>query len=246
MEYVSPEGLRLDGRRPRELRRINCQLDVLSNADGSAIFEMGNTKVLAAVFGPHAVTRRSDVREEGAVVVCEYSMAAFSTGERRRRGKGDRRSTELSLVIRNTLEQAIMTELLPRSQIDVYVQVLQADGGTRCAAINAAVLALAAAGVPLRDLVAACAAGHLDATPLLDLNYSEDAGGGPDLAVALAPRLDQLVLVQMDNRLPVDTFQAVLELAREGCRTISSVMRGALLEHTRRLALARGMAGSSA
>ena len=67
-------------------------------------------------------------------------------GERRRRGKMDRRSTELSLVIKNTLEQTIMLELLPRSQIDVYVQVLQADGGTRCACINAAMLALADAG----------------------------------------------------------------------------------------------------
>ncbi|KXZ46723.1 hypothetical protein GPECTOR_41g688 [Gonium pectorale] len=245
MEFVSPEGLRVDGRRPRELRRINCQLDVLTSADGSAIFEMGNTKVLAAVFGPHAVTRRADLREDRAIVVCEYSMAAFSTGERRRRGKGDRRSTELSMVIRNTLEQAVLTELLPRSQIDVYVQVLQADGGTRCAAINAAVLALAAAGVPLRDLVASCAAGHLDGTPLLDLNFTEDSGGGPDLAIAFAPRSEKLVLMQMDSRLPVETFETVLELAREGCRTISGVMRGALLEHTRRLALARGLVGAS-
>ncbi|KAG2490057.1 hypothetical protein HYH03_011522 [Edaphochlamys debaryana] len=206
---------------------------------------MGNTKVLAAVFGPHAVTRRSEQRsaEEGAIMVCEYAMAAFSTSERRRRGKGDRRSTELSMAIRNTLEQAVMTELLPRSQIDVYVQVLQADGGTRCAAINAAVLALAAAGVPLRDLVASVAAGHLDGTPLLDLNYTEDSGGGPDLAVALAPRLDRLVLVQMDSRLPVDTFQTVLELAREGCKTISGIMRAKLLEHTQRLAVARGLVG---
>ncbi|GIL81470.1 hypothetical protein Vretimale_1022 [Volvox reticuliferus] len=245
MEYVSPEGLRLDGRRPRELRRINCQLDVLSSADGSAIFEMGNTKVLAAVFGPHAVTKRADVREDGAVVVCEYAMAAFSTAERRRRGKGDRRSTELSMVIRNTLEQTILTELMPRSQIDVYVQVLQADGGTRCAAINAAVLALAAAGVPLRDLVASCAAGYLDGNPLLDLNYMEDAGDGPDLVVALAPRLNQMVLVQMDNRLPMDTFETVVDLARDGCRAISGVMRNALLEHTKRLAVARGMVSTA-
>ncbi|GIL62103.1 hypothetical protein Vafri_16389 [Volvox africanus] len=238
MEYVSPEGLRLDGRRPRELRRINCQLDVLSSADGSAIFEMGNTKVLAAVFGPHAVTKRADVKEDGAVVVCEYAMAAFSTAERRRRGKGDRRSTELSMVIRNTLEQTILTELMPRSQIDVYVQ---ADGGTRCAAINAAVLALAAGGVPLRDLVASCAAGYLDGNPLLDLNYMEDAGDGPDLVVALAPRLSQMVLVQMDNRLPMDTFKTVVDLARDGCRAISEVMRKALLDHTKRLAVARGL-----
>jgi exosome complex component RRP41 len=74
-------------------------------------------------------------------------------GERRKRGKTDRRSTELSMVIRNTLEQTIMLEVLPRTQIDVYVQVIQADGGTRCACINAAMLALADAGVFLTHTV---------------------------------------------------------------------------------------------
>ena len=100
-------------------------------------------------------------------------------GERRRRGKSDRRATELSMVIRNTLEQTILTELMPRSQIDIYVQVLQADGGTRCACINAAFLALADAGVPMRDIVASCAAGYLQSTPLIDLNYLEDSGESP-------------------------------------------------------------------
>lgn len=80
------------------------------------------------------------------------------------------------------------------------VQVLQADGGTRCAAINAALLALAVAGVPMRDRVAACAAGYLDGNALLDLNYTEDAGGGPDISVAIHPGLDKIVLLQMDNR----------------------------------------------
>lgn len=165
-------------------------------------------------------------------------------GERRRRGKADRRSTELSMVIRNTLEQAILLDLLPRSQIDVYVQVLQADGGTRCAAINAAILALAVAGVPLRDLFGSCAAGYLDSTPILDMNYQEDAGGGPDVAVSLAPNSDKLVLVQMDSRLPIETFETVLELAKEGCVAVSRFMRAQLLAHTQRLAAARGLVSS--
>ncbi len=76
------------------------------------------------------------------------STRTCHAGERRKRGKGDRRSTELTVVIRNTLEQTVAVELLPRSQIDVFVHVLQADGGTRCAAINASMLALAAAGAP--------------------------------------------------------------------------------------------------
>ena len=80
---------------------------------------------------------------------------------------------------------------------------LQADGGTRCAAINAALLALADAGVPLRDMVAACAAGYLDKTPILDMNYLEDAGGGPDVVVGAHMSSGVIVLLQV---------------GREGCR----------------------------
>jgi len=192
------------------------------------------------VFGPHEADTRGAAKDDRAIIKCEYSMAAFSTGERRKRGKGDRRSAELSRVIRAALEQTVLCELMPRAQIDVYVQVLQADGGTRCAAINAAVLALADAGVPLRDLAGACAAGYLEGTPLLDMNYAEDAGGGPDVAVALHPHSGALVLAQMDNRLPIDQFEAVLGLAQDGCRAVSGFMREQLLAHTARLATARG------
>ncbi|KAJ7533225.1 hypothetical protein O6H91_13G038500 [Diphasiastrum complanatum] len=196
MEYISPEGLRLDGRRPMEMRQLHAELGVIAKADGSATFEMGNTKVVAAVYGPREVQNRSQQLQEQALVRCEYSMATFSTGERRKRGKGDRRSTEISLVIRQTMESAILTHLLPRSQIDIFVQVLQADGGTRSACINAAALALADAGIPMRDLVASCAAGFLNNTPLLDLNYTEDSGGGPDVTVGVFPKLDKISLLQ--------------------------------------------------
>lgn len=212
---------------------------MLHSADGSATFEMGNTKVLAAVFGPKEVSQRSQMDLNRAIVRCEYAMAAFSTGERRKRGKTDRRSTELSMVIRNTLEQTIMLELLPRTQIDVYVQVLQADGGTRCACINAAFLALAHAGVPMRDVLGSCAAGYLESTPLLDLNYMEDSGGGPDVVLAVQPNTDKVVLLQSDNRLAIETFEEVMDLAVAGCKAVAAFMRGQLLEHVQHLALAR-------
>ena len=144
---------------------MRCEMSVLPNADGSAVFEAGNTKVLAAVYGPREAPMRSDALHDRALVRCEFSMASFSTGERRRRTKGDRKSVELSLVIKQALEAAVLTELMPRSQLDVNIQVLQADGGVRSAAINAAVLALADAGVPLRDTMAACSAGYLAHPP---------------------------------------------------------------------------------
>ncbi|KAF2315237.1 hypothetical protein GH714_038543 [Hevea brasiliensis] len=222
MEYVSPEGLRLDGRRSMEMRQLRAQIGAVAKADGSAVFEMGNTKVIAAVYGPREVQNRNQQISDQALVRCEYSMANFSTGDRMRKPKGDRRSTEISLVIRQTMEACILTHLMPRSQIDIYVQVLQADGGTRSACINAATLALADAGIPMRDLVTSCSAGYLNSTPLLDLNYVEDSAGGADITVGILPKLDKVTLLQMDAKLPVDIFENVMQLAIEGCKAIAN------------------------
>nr|KYP51340.1 Exosome complex exonuclease RRP41 [Cajanus cajan] len=242
MEYVSPEGLRLDGRRPMEMRQIRAEIGAVSKADGSAIFEMGNTKVIAAVYGPREVQNRSQQISSHALVRCEYSMANFSSGDRMRKPKGDRRSTEISLVIRQTMEACILTHLLPRSQIDIYVQVLQADGGTRSACINAATLALADAGIPMRDLVTSCSAGYLNSTPLLDnLNFIEDSAGGPDVTLGILPKLDKVTLLQMDSKLPIDLLENVMQLAIEGCKAIANYIREILLENTNQLEYRRGV-----
>ncbi|VVC86876.1 unnamed protein product [Leptidea sinapis] len=124
-DLLSAQGLRLDGRRPNELRRIRCKLGVFTQPDGSAYLEQGNTKVIAAVYGPHQASK-SKMSTDGVVVNCQYSMATFSTGERKNRPHGDRKSQEMSMHLRQALSAAIKTELYPRSQIDIYVQVLQA------------------------------------------------------------------------------------------------------------------------
>lgn len=124
--------------------------------------------------------------------------------------------------------------------------------GTRCCAINAATLALVNAGIPMRDLVCACAAGCIDGTPLLDLNYVEDSAGGPDLPLALLPKSDRITLLQMDSKLPQDLFKQVsivfffvkalqvVALAIDGCKTINTVMVDKIKEHATRLIGARG------
>ena len=98
-------------------------MGVFKQADGSAYIEMGNTKALATVYGPHEVTSKSKILHDRVLLNCQFSMATFSTGERKKRPKGDRRSTETSLLIRRTFEAAILAQLYPRSQIDIYVQV---------------------------------------------------------------------------------------------------------------------------
>jgi exosome complex component RRP41 len=123
VEILSPEGFRLDGRRPGELRRLVCRMGVFSQADGSCYIEMGNTKTLAAVYGPHEVSNKTKARHDQALINCEFSMATFSTTERKTRAKGDRKSIEMSMAIRRTFESCILTSLYPRSQIDIFVQV---------------------------------------------------------------------------------------------------------------------------
>jgi len=231
-EYLSPEGLRTDGRRPNDLRKIQCKLGLFSRADGSAYYEQGNTKVIAAVYGPREVSNRSKVLHDRAIINCEYGMATFSTGERKRKSKGDRRATEISLVIRQTFEAVIMTHLFPRSQIDIFVQILQADGGMRCAGINAATLALINAGIPMREFVTSCSAGFIQDTPILDLNYTEDTAGGPDIPIALLPKSNKITMLQLDSRIPIDQFEKVVELAADGCRAIHEVLQQAVLSYT--------------
>jgi exosome complex component RRP41 len=243
IEFLSPEGLRIDGRRPLEIRKIICKLGIFSRADGSAYYQQGNTKAIAAVYGPREVSTKSKSIHDKAIISCEYSMATFSTGERKKTRKGDRRSTEISLIIKQTLESIIMVQLFPRSQIDIYVQILQADGGTRCAAINAACLAIINAGIPIRDFVVACAAGYIEGTPILDLNYLEDSAGGPDLPLAILPQSGKITMLQMDSKLPLEVFEKVLQLAIEGCKAIYNIMLQEVENYSQTLLKCKGISG---
>ena len=126
---MNASGLRVDGRRPKETRRVRCALGVLERSDGSAIFELGNTRVIACVVGP-AEARRSIGLDSGiASVVCEFSTAAFATPERRVRRPGDRRAAEAAATIQQCFESVIQRHLYPKSEIGIYIQVLQSDGG---------------------------------------------------------------------------------------------------------------------
>lgn len=123
-ELLADFGLRLDGRRCNELRKLKCRLGVFGQADGSAYLEQGNTKVLAAVYGPREPRQRGGESSDQVRVNCQFSMAVFSTSERKKRPRGDRKSQEMSQHLRQTFEAAIKTELYPRSQIDIFVEVV--------------------------------------------------------------------------------------------------------------------------
>ena len=226
-KLVDKDDNRIDGRKLDELRPVKIEVGVLGNADGSAYIEQGKNKILAAVYGPKEVHPRHLAMPDRAVLRCRYHMAPFSVDERKSPAPS-RREVELSKVIREALEPSIFVEYYPRTSIDIFIEVLQADGGTRCAGITTASLALADAGIPMRDLVAACAAGKVDGHLVLDLMDLEDKEGEADLPLALMPNLNAITLLQMDGDLTTDEFEQVLHLAVEGCKQIYAFQKEAL------------------
>jgi exosome complex component RRP41 len=203
------------------------EVGILDKADGSAYIEHGKNKILAAVYGPREAHPKHIALADRAVVRCRYHMAPFSTDERKSPAPS-RRELELSKVIRESLEPAIMSEYFPRATIDLFIEVLQADAGTRCAGITAASLALADAGIPMRELVAACAAGRIDGKVCLDLSDIEDKQGDADLPVAYMPKSNFIGLLQMDGSLTEEEFKQALDLSINACRRIYDMQRDAL------------------
>jgi len=228
-KFIDENGIRSDGRRANEIRDVKIEVGVLSRADGSCYLEFGKNKVMAAVYGPREVHPRHQQKSNRAIVRYKYNMASFSVEDRKRPGP-DRRSIEVSKVSREALEDQIFTEYFPKSAIDIFVEVLQADAGTRTAALNAASIALADAGIPMRSLVSACAVGKVDDTLVLDLNKDEDNYGQADMPIAMTPD-GKITLLQMDGHLTPEEFKQGLEMAQEGCRQVYEMQRKALMDH---------------
>jgi exosome complex component RRP41 len=226
-KLIDKEGKRVDGRQLDELRPIKFEVGLLSSADGSAYIEQGKCKILAAVYGPRESHPKHLALPDRAILQCRYHMAPFSVEERKSPAPS-RREVELSKVIRESLEPAVFLEYYPRASIDLFIEVLQADGGTRCAGITVAALALADAGIPMKDLVVACAAGKAEGKLVLDLSDAEDKLGEADVPVAFMPTLDAVTLLQMDGSLSVEEFEQAVNLAITGCKQIYKLQKEAL------------------
>ena len=226
-KLIDKNGVRIDGRELNKLRPIKLEVGVLDNADGSAYIEQGKNKILVGVYGPKEVHPKHLAISDRALLRCRYHMAPFSVQERKSPAPS-RRERELSKVIKEALEPAIFVKYYPRTSIELFIEVLQADGGTRCASLTAASLALADAGIPMRDLVAACAAGKVDGQLVLDLNDTEDKEGEADLPVAWIPALNAVTLLQMDGKVTLEEFEQLVNMAVEGCKQIYPLQKEAL------------------
>ena len=237
---------RFDGRAPDQVRPLSFEIGIAPQATGSVLVAMGNTRVICGVMVEEGVPRW--MKEQGVTggwLTAEYSMLPYSTNTRKPRdiakGRLDGRSSEIQRLIGRALRAVVDLEKLGPRTMWIDCDVLQADGGTRTAAINGASLAVAVAchnlvaqkklsALPLRTLVAAVSAGILDSVPILDLNYEEDKGVTVDFNVVATEHGDLVELQGSgeETTFSADELAAMLALTRRGISDLIVAQREAL------------------
>jgi len=224
---------RIDGRKLDELRDTSAKIGVVPNADGSALFKQGDTVAIAAVYGPKILNPKHCQNPEKGVLRVHYNMLSFSVSERIRPGLS-RRSQEISKVTEWALAPLVLLDELPGTVIDVHINILQANAGTRCAGINAAAMALAAAGVPMTEMISAVAVGKIDDKIVTDVTKEEEdyeeGEGATDIPVAFLSNSGKLTLLQLDGRIQAKRMKEALEAGKEACKKIFEIQKKALKE----------------
>lgn len=226
--------VRYDGRKPEDLRPVQIKAGIFKNADGSAEIKLGGNWIVVAVYGPREHFPKAQLSQDKAILNCRYHMAPYSTSERKS-PKPSRREIELSKVIKNALERAILLDQFPEMTIDVYIEVLQAEGSTRVASITAASVALADAGIPMKDMIVGCSVGKVDGHLVLDVGEEEDKRGEADIPIAIMPNLRKIVLLQMDGKLTHEEFKRAFELALKGAMQLHEAQIKALMERLKEM-----------
>ena len=229
---------RADGRRPDELRPLELAVDYLEQAQGSALISAGRTRVLCTASVEDGVPRWLKGSGRGWMTA-EYGLLPASTGERTAReastGRQKGRTVEIQRLIGRSLRAVTDLEALGERTLWLDCDVLQADGGTRCAAISGAYVAARRAldrlglGRTLTDSVAAVSVGLVDGEALLDLDYSEDSRAQVDVNVVMSgdTRLIEVQATAEGQRFSRDQLEEMLDLAAVGIEEISIAQRDA-------------------
>ncbi len=224
---------RIDGRKANELRKITAKVGVIPNADGSAMFSFGNTVAIAAVYGPRLLHPQHMQDPTTGILRCNYDLLSFSVDDRKRPGPS-RRSQEISKVTEWALLPVLNIKEFANTVIDVQIYILQADASTRTAGINAASMALAHAGIPMKNLICSVAIGKLDKDIVIDVNKHEEdfeeGEGATDMAIAKIANSDEFTLMQLDGKVQPERMSEMLEIANKACAEIYEVQKKALKE----------------
>lgn len=222
------DGSRLDGRGLNDIRPITMRSGVLDRADGSCYLTWGNNKIICAVYGPRELHPKHLAKPDRAIIRVEYRLATFSVGERKSPAPR-RREYELSKILAESIDKIVFLEKFPNGTIDVFITVLDADGGTRCAALTAASLSLADAGIPMRGVLTGCAVGKVDGKMVVDLSDIEDKEGEGDMPVAMIFNTGEITLLQCDGNFTQEEIEEGLKLSKIAIGEIYQMQRKAIL-----------------
>ncbi|KAI1799019.1 ribosomal protein S5 domain 2-like protein [Daldinia bambusicola] len=253
--------LRIDGRRWNELRQLRGQIRTQAAADGSSYLEMGNTKIMCVVTGPSEEGKRrnqgassasaatggsasstSASATNAADILVSVVVGGFSTVDRKKRARSDKRIQELQATLAKSLAAVLHTHLFPRSTISLSLHILSQDGSLLACLINAATLALVDAGVPMTDYLVACSAGSTSshaagderADPLIDLNTQEEQEL-PFLTVGTLGASDKVVALVCESRVQVSRLEGMMVAAADGCANIRSYLDSVVREKGHRM-----------
>ena len=230
--------MRADGRRPDELRPLDLQPDFLEQPHGSVLYAQGRTVVLCTATVEEEIPRWLRGKGQGWMTA-EYSLLPASTGERTQRaaarGRLDGRTVEIQRLIGRALRAVCDFKALGERTLWLDCDVLQADGGTRCAAITGAYVAAFRAldrmglAKALTGSVAAVSVGVVDGVPLLDLDYPEDSRADTDMNVVMTAdgRLVEVQATAERHPFPRETLDLLLELAAAGIEELNAAQREA-------------------
>jgi ribonuclease PH len=233
--------MRIDQREPNQLRPLKITPEYLLTAEGSVLIEAGNTRVLCAASIEETVP--GFLRGSGkGWVTAEYSMLPRATATRTARevakGRASGRTMEIQRLIGRSLRSVVDLDALGERSVILDCDVLQADGGTRCAAITGAHIALSAAlkqlvkfgalkKSPVRDYVAAVSVGIVKGVPLLDLNYQEDSQADVDMNIVMTGSGRFVEVQATGEKTSFDDAQlaALLALGRRGIEDLVAAQR---------------------
>ena len=221
---------RPDGRKYDEVREIEAKVGVIPNADGSAMYRSGKTIAIAAVYGPKKMHPQHQQNPRKGTLRCNYNMISFSVSDRIRPGR-NRRAMEISEITKWALEPVLILDKYPNQVIDVFIDIIQADAGTRTAGINAAAMALAHAGIPMKDMVSSIAMGKLDKTLVADLTKEEEdyhEGEGPtDIPISMT-HSGKITHMQLDGKISVKQLQEIIDMSKPAMEKIYNIQIKAL------------------
>lgn len=222
---------RFDGRAVTEVRPMIAKVGIVPSADGSASFETGGTKAIAVVRGPRTLHPQHMQDAQKGILRVQYGMMPFSVWDRIRPGP-NRRSEEIGKVCEWALNSVVDLSEFPNTVVDVFIQIPKADAGTRVAGLNAAAMALAHAGLPMKQMLTAIAVGKADKTLLVDVDKAEedfhDGEGATDIPLAVTSRTKEIALLQLDGKISPAELTEAIEMGKKACDDILKVQMDAL------------------